>query len=89
VDQPALRRLLQSLADTEEHEISCAECFDLLPRYVDLGVARTGGERTLPGLEQHLRQCGVCLEEYEALRDLVRSEHESPPPPEDRSPTAD
>lgn len=72
MDLPALRRLLQSIADTDDEEISCAECFDLVSQYVDLEVGGKAGAGTLPRLQQHLRQCGVCREEYEALRDIVR-----------------
>jgi hypothetical protein len=74
MDLPALRRLLQRLADTEDAEISCAECFDLVSQYVDLEAAGQADDRTLPALEQHLRQCGVCREEYETLRALVRQD---------------
>jgi predicted anti-sigma-YlaC factor YlaD len=76
VQRPAWRRLLQAIADTDDEEISCSECFDLVPEYVDLEVAGTADERTLPRLQQHLRQCAVCREEYEAVRDLVRLEAE-------------
>jgi hypothetical protein len=69
---PAVRRLLQDIADTDDEEISCTECFDLVPQYVDLEVAGQANDRTLPRLQQHLRQCRVCREEYEVLRDLVR-----------------
>jgi hypothetical protein len=61
--------LLQNIADTEDEEISCSECFDLVSEYVE--VAGPAGE-VMPRLRQHLRQCGVCREEYEVLRDLVR-----------------
>jgi hypothetical protein len=74
VGLPAFHRLLQHIADTDDEEISCAECFDLVPQYVDLEVAGQAGDQTLLPLQQHLRQCGVCREEYEALRDLVRLE---------------
>jgi hypothetical protein len=72
MDLPALRRLLQKVADTDDDEISCSECFDLVPQYVDLEVAGQTSEAILPRLQQHLGQCGVCREEYEVLRDLVR-----------------
>jgi predicted anti-sigma-YlaC factor YlaD len=74
VDLPAFRRLLENIANTDDEEISCAECFDLVSQYVDLEVAGQASDRTLVPLQQHLRQCGVCREEYEALRDLVRLE---------------
>ena len=72
MELPAFRRVLQGLADTEDAEISCSECFDLVSQYVDLEVAGQAGAATFPRLRQHLRQCGVCREEYEVLRDLVR-----------------
>ena len=72
MDASTLRRLLQHLAETDDTEISCEECFDLVSHYVDLQAAGQADGRTLPALQQHLRQCGVCREEYEVLRDLVR-----------------
>ena len=72
VDGPALRRLLRTIAETDDEEISCAECFELISTAVDLDVAGTASEHTVPGLKQHLQQCGVCREEYEMLRDFVQ-----------------
>jgi hypothetical protein len=80
MELPALRRLLQRLADTEDAEISCTECFDLVSGYVDLEASGQADDRTMPQLSQHLRQCGVCREEYEALRDLVRLDDPDRPP---------
>ena len=73
---PAWRRLLHEIVNTDDDEISCSECFDLVSEYVDLEVAGTAGERTLPRLQRHLMHCGGCREEYEVLRDLVRLEAE-------------
>ena len=72
MERPAWQRLVRSIAHTEDEEISCSECFDLVSEYVDREVAADG--RRLPQLEQHLQQCGVCREEYEILRDLARLE---------------
>ena len=83
MERPALRRLLRAISDTDDEEISCAKCFDLVSEYVDLEVAGMVGEQTLPQLQQHLRHCGVCREEYEILRDLARLEAEG------RAPSAD
>ena len=79
--EAALRRLLRNIAETEDEEISCTECFALVSRYVDLEVAGTVSEHTLPRLKQHLQQCGVCREEYEVLRALARfhAEHGGAP----------
>ena len=68
-----LDRLLQQVSATELEEISCSECFDALASAVEHELA--GGPVTpfQARLAQHLGQCTVCREEYEVLRDFVRS----------------
>jgi len=68
----ALSRFLEMIAATEVEEISCSECFDLLSRHVDLEIAGYGIDSQWARLQQHLHQCGVCRDEYETLKDLVR-----------------
>ena len=74
MNRDQLARLLTLIARTEDDEISCSVCFELLPPYVDLEVAGEAPDRHAARLRQHLEQCGVCREEYETLRDLVRRE---------------
>ena len=69
-----LERLLRLVGRTEDEEISCTTCLELLPPYVDLEAAGEDADARLPRLRQHLDQCGVCREEYETLRELVRLE---------------
>lgn len=79
--RPAVHRLLRLIAATTETEISCTECFRLLPQYADLELAGQAAANTLPQLAQHLGQCGVCREEYEVLRDLLRDDATPPTSP--------
>jgi len=83
-----LDRLLRQIADTEPEEISCSECFEWLPSAVEGELA--GAAPTSRGalLARHLGQCAVCREEYEVLRDFVRSPEARPGPeggPPDRA----
>jgi hypothetical protein len=78
VEQRPLDQLLRHIAGTQEEEISCEECFALVPPYVDLEMAGEAARERLPRLSQHLDQCAVCREEYETLRDFVRLEAENP-----------
>ena len=73
---PDFNRFLQHIWQTEDEEISCTECFDLVPQYVDLELTAQAPATALPRLKQHLDQCGVCREQYETLRDLARLEAE-------------
>jgi hypothetical protein len=72
---PDFDDLLRHIRETADEEISCTECFDLVPQYVELEIA---GHATTPlaRLRQHLDRCAVCREEYETLRDLARLEAE-------------
>jgi hypothetical protein len=67
-----LERLLRQISETETDEISCSECFDLLPVGVEHELSGGAATPAQARLTQHLAQCGVCREEYEVLRDLVR-----------------
>jgi len=78
-----LQHWLRQIYQTEEEEISCSECLDLVSHYVDLEIAGESAQEKLPRLKQHLDQCRVCHEEYEVLRDLARLEAEG------RAPTLD
>lgn len=71
-----LERLLRLVLRTEDEELSCTACFELLPYAVYLDAARERPDARLPLFRRHLEQCGVCREEYEALRELVRLEAE-------------
>ena len=73
-----LERLLRLVARTEDEELSCTACFELLPQYVNLEVAGENPDARVPKFRQHLFQCGVCREEYETLRELARQESAGP-----------
>ena len=67
-----LERLLNLIARTADDEISCTECFELLPIHVDLDAAGEDPNAKVPLFRQHLDQCAVCREEYDTLRELIR-----------------
>jgi predicted anti-sigma-YlaC factor YlaD len=64
--------LIRKIAQTQDEEINCSECLDLISRFVDLDLAGENAGQRLPQVELHLQQCQVCLEEYRLLRDLAR-----------------
>ncbi len=65
-----VRRLLSAVYLTNGEEINCSICLDLVPIYIDRDL--DAGE--LRALEQHLKLCYDCFEEYEALKDLAEQE---------------
>ena len=59
--------LLQSALETEDYEIACEECFELLDCYAELLIARENPDQLMPTVKQHLNQCNCCAGELEAL----------------------
>ena len=68
---------LQKIMNTEEDEISCTECFDLVSNFVELELSGENPAAKMSQLKQHLNQCTACRDEYEALRDLRILEEQS------------
>ena len=67
---------LQNIYHTQDEEISCTECFDLVSSFVELELSGGDPAAKMPQVVQHLHQCPACREEYETLRDLQRFEDE-------------
>lgn len=74
MEQGRFKNWLRSIYETQDQEISCTECFDLVSRFVDLEIIGEDAAARMPELKQHLNQCRACREEYQALRDLRRLE---------------
>jgi hypothetical protein len=61
---------LRNIYETQEFEISCAECFDLVSGFVEVEASGRDAVAELPHVKQHLDQCRACRDEYEILRNL-------------------
>lgn len=69
-----LRKWLERIYATQDVEISCSDCFNMITVYIERELAGEAVETQLPMVKQHLEQCQVCQEEYEVLRKLVATE---------------
>jgi hypothetical protein len=83
VKRKRFERWLQNIYHTQEEEISCSECFDLVSHFVELELAGQDAAAKMPQLKQHLNQCAACREEYETLRDLQNLENKGELPSAD------
>ena len=61
---------IKKIFATEAVEISCSDCLDLLPVYVDSQIYGAHQLDNEALLIQHLGQCKACLDEYEMLREI-------------------
>ena len=83
MDFDRFTKWLKNIYETQQVEISCSECFDLVSHYVELEVAGQDPAARLPQVKQHLNQCRACRDEYEILRDLRRLEEKGEMPSTD------
>lgn len=67
-------RWLQNIYQTQDEEISCTDCLDLVSSFVEIELSGEDPAAKMPHLKQHLDQCVACQAEYETLRDLARLE---------------
>ena len=66
-------KLLRALLGPEGPELSCEECFEQLDRYVELELAGSNADETVPGMRAHLEGCPACHEDHASLRALLNS----------------
>jgi hypothetical protein len=83
MNRDRFERWLRNIYETQDEEISCTECFDLVSRFVELEVSGQDAAAQMPQVKQHLNQCPACHAEYEILRDLRRLEDEGEMPSSD------
>jgi len=67
------RKLVETALNTEEDEMSCIECLDMLDQYVDLLEAGQEPGKVLPQLEQHMNVCHCCHAELEGILIALKS----------------
>lgn len=65
------QRLFRSIFATQEEEITCPLCFELLDSYVDAEICGADAAALLPQVRQHLDCCSQCYELYEGLRQIA------------------
>lgn len=80
MNRSQIARWMGLVLDTRDEEISCSECFDQVPAYVEAELEGHGSAETYALLRQHLGQCRVCREEYEVLREIVRTTYNAEAP---------
>jgi hypothetical protein len=68
--RPDLDRFLQ----TDPRDVGCAAAMEALHVYVDVVASGADAEQQYPGIAAHLRACGPCGEDFEALLAAVSDE---------------
>ncbi len=62
---------------TKSEEIGCDECYDKLHDFTEMKLVGKSPEEAMPLVNDHLKRCGSCREEYEALLEALKSLEET------------
>jgi hypothetical protein len=71
--EPVWHNLLKAALETEEDEIDCQQCNDLLDEYTDLLVAGAAPCQVMYQVKQHLNHCPDCAGVFECLLTIMDS----------------
>jgi len=84
-----LVRLAQVIVEAPDAKLSCKECRDALPSYVDAEIAGEDTSALFPAVKQHLDLCHGCATEYVDLLEISLLETEGTLPIPDSYPSPD
>jgi hypothetical protein len=73
MDEKKFNLWIKQILNTEQEEISCSECFDLVSDFVDAELEGREMGDIHKKVAQHIYQCAVCRQEYELLRGIVEA----------------
>ena len=79
-----LAHLVRRVFNAHAGELACGECYARVDRFAEMELAGLDAADALPLVEEHLRGCPECLEEFECLVAALR-EAARPAPPVDPS----
>jgi hypothetical protein len=68
-----VKYLIQSIQETKDDEIACADCFAVLDQFMELVMQGNDAAVLMPLVQDHLDRCGDCHEEFEALLVALRA----------------
>ena len=67
LNRQMLKGLIGKIMSSREDEISCDECGEQLARFAELTLEGKDAAQAIPLVEDHLKRCEECREEFEAL----------------------
>lgn len=73
VDVDTVKQLARGIITTRPDEIGCAECFEQMDRFAEMVLQGKNAAEAMPLVEDHLRRCKDCHEEYQALLEALRA----------------
>ena len=68
-----LKKLFRAVMYTHDDEMGCKECCDEIDEFIEMKLDGKSPEEAYPLVQEHLKKCGDCREEYEALLKALKA----------------
>ena len=73
ITEEFIKNIIRAASQTHSNEIGCEDCFDQLHEFAEMELEGKTPEEALPLVQDHLKKCGDCKEEYEALLEALKT----------------
>ena len=68
-----LKKVIMSLAMTQDDEMDCGDCYEHLDKFVELIESGKDPKEVMPLMQNHIEVCHCCREETEALLEALKA----------------
>jgi len=73
LSENTFKKIIQAVSHTHSEEIGCDDCFDQLHTFAEMKLKGKSPEEAMPLVEDHLKRCGDCREEFEVLLEALKA----------------
>jgi hypothetical protein len=67
IQPETLRKVIATIGILRPDEIGCDDCYEQVDQFADMLRSGEAPDKILPLVEHHLKVCGNCHEEFDAL----------------------
>ena len=75
-DKDLIIKLLDKVARTRDDEIDCQKVYELVDLYAETAAQGHDAGAMLPLVKHHLEMCVECLDEFQALLQILEAEED-------------
>ncbi len=68
-----LKMVVLAAKNADRPLVTCDDCWDRVDEFAELVLAGKDAGEALPMVEEHIRKCGECAAEFNALLDALRA----------------
>jgi uncharacterized protein with PIN domain len=68
-----IKKLINAAIKSHPDEIGCDDCFEKLHNFAEMKLEGKSPEEAMPLVQDHLKRCGDCKKEYEALLEALKN----------------